>query len=537
MQEHLTILEKDYCPPLDATIVYAIYHDYAGQENALELTRQLLEPLKANAVLEQQTDFDPSGSGGQAAFEPASSPSGRGDLSARSDDSPSACTSLSTAMSSLGVGENASPATSPTGSNDFTEYFQNLSGDAKQLQLMETFPTLKPFTIAHVLKKCKGDYSKATDELLNHALFEELDGVEGEEKIERKGIDSFAVDDAAPRGRKGKGKKKGTKYMNLDEYSRSSSEPAVVAGNKWQSAKENVGFISLRANISAQSVTSIYHKNGGSVSATILALIEPYIQTNEDAQADDPVVLQNSIDLTAEFPAIDLPHALALIRMTHPSSAAAHELAKALTATETVARPSGGIQIIPKYVPVDLSSPDSALLPRASSAAPASTPLGTTASAFSAARSAAFDQASNAFRRGKSDKLMKAVAGYYGEQGRELSRALKVASAQEADALVAAQSTPTRLDLHGVSVKDATRITRERVNAWWAGLGEARIKSYSGGRGGIGDGFTIITGKGRHNEDGKSKIGPAVGRMLMQEGWKYEAGSGELIVTGVARRS
>jgi len=97
--------------------------------------------------------------------------------------------------------------------------------------------------------------------------------------------------------------------------------------------------------------------------------------------------------------------------------------------------------------------------------------------------------------------------------------------------LVADQSTRTELDLHGVNVKDALRISRERVTTWWHELGEGRI----GGRG-VGSGYRIVTGMGNHSEGGKGKLGPAVGKMLIREGWKVEVRGGVLIVTGVATK-
>ena len=130
---------------------------------------------------------------------------------------------------------------------------------------------------------------------------------------------------------------------------------------------------------------------------------------------------------------------------------------------------------------------------------------------------------------------MKAAAGYYSQLGRDYDAALKAASSAEADALVSSQSTPTQLDLHGVSVKDATRIARERVAAWWHGLGEGRIDL--GGCGGVSEGYRIVTGLGRHSEHGIGKLGPAVAKMLVREGWKVEVGSGVLVVSGVAKRT
>lgn len=131
---------------------------------------------------------------------------------------------------------------------------------------------------------------------------------------------------------------------------------------------------------------------------------------------------------------------------------------------------------------------------------------------------------------------MKAAAGYYSQLGRDLSTHLKAASESDADALVSSQSSATVLDLHGVSVQSATRIAAERTSAWWEGLGEARIPG--GGRGGgvIGGGYRIVTGLGRHSEGGRGKLGPAVVRTLVREGWKVEVGEGEVLVLGKARR-
>jgi len=86
------------------------------------------------------------------------------------------------------------------------------------------------------------------------------------------------------------------------------------------------------------------------------------------------------------------------------------------------------------------------------------------------------------------------------------------------------------LDLHGVSVKDAVRIARERVTAWWVALGDAKVAGASKTE------FRIVTGMGRHSEGGRGRLGPAVGKMLVREGWKIEIGEGLLAITGVARK-
>ena len=87
----------------------------------------------------------------------------------------------------------------------------------------------------------------------------------------------------------------------------------------------------------------------------------------------------------------------------------------------------------------------------------------------------------------------------------------------------------------GASVKDAVRISRERVTEWW--VRECEERARSGTRGEIvGGGYRIVTGVGRHSEGGRGKLGPAVGAMLVREGWKIEVGGGVIVVRGVAKR-
>ena len=59
------------------------------------------------------------------------------------------------------------------------------------------------------------------------------------------------------------------------------------------------------------------------------------------------------------------------------------------------------------------------------------------------------------------------------------------------------------------------------------------------GRGRTGDeeggAFRIVTGVGRHSAGGRGRLGPAVGGMLVREGWRVEVGEGVLVVRGRVR--
>lgn len=125
---------------------------------------------------------------------------------------------------------------------------------------------------------------------------------------------------------------------------------------------------------------------------------------------------------------------------------------------------------------------------------------------------------------------MGGAAAYYSQVGQEHMRLAKQQSAAIADSHVAAQSSSTHIDLHGVSVADAVRIARTGTENWWEGLGDA--KYYSGGNNASRIGFRIITGVGKHSKEGALRIGPAVSKMLMREGWKAEILAGEIIVRG-----
>ncbi|MCJ1354171.1 MAG: hypothetical protein MMC33_004158 [Icmadophila ericetorum] len=137
-----------------------------------------------------------------------------------------------------------------------------------------------------------------------------------------------------------------------------------------------------------------------------------------------------------------------------------------------------------------------------------------------------------------------AVRAHYAAIG---SSSLKIAhqiSSRAASELVATQSPRPleEIDLHGVNVSDAIRIARQRVQEWWdRGEAEwAREGKVMGGRaagGEMGMGYRIVTGVGRHSEGGRGKLGPAVGQMLVREGWRVEVLEGVLVVWGRARRN
>lgn len=410
---------------------------------------------------------------------------------------------------------------------------EELDVESKERVLHEMFPSVKKFRVSYTLKKSGENLGRAVEELLNRVFLEEEQGEDG---ILLKGIDGFVVDSVGSRGRQGKGKK----GKQLRNGRRTSSTPAqftndsTEAGlNTWEVARRDIEFICQRTGLPMQTVSSQYHVHGASMPGTIGALLDMTTSEVLAPTLDDITIQVHASELGEEFPTISVPRLTALIRLTYPSTASAHELAKLLTTKPIRSKQSGGVEIITKYSPIDLNDAGVRSPAKRSTADNLRIDL-STATALAAtnalARHTAFNQASAAYRKSKSDPLMGAAAGYYSSVGRDHDANAKKYSAAAADALVDSQSSRLDLDLHGVGVKDAVRIARERATAWWVAL--------KGTEPGLGSkqGFRIVTGMGRHSEGGRGKLGPAVGKMLVREGWKVEIGEGVLVVRGVARR-
>ncbi|KAI9818910.1 MAG: hypothetical protein M1827_007731 [Pycnora praestabilis] len=549
MAESVIQLEKEYCPPIDSALFSAILSDYENlHEQAIQEIRSILDALKASALEEEATDFDPSGSRGINASETQETESGisdraescpehGGDAGSKSETD---LTSLSRSLSSFNfkAGQTSDSEGEQDVSNGDILKLEELDSQSKEALLKEMFPNVKEFSISYTLKKCDEIFSRTVEELLNQVFLEDenRDG----KKIGAKGIEAFAEANGATRGRKVKGKRK--KRYNMLGERRASSLPAPVAdqdmnggvgSGKWEKAQRDVEFICSRTSLPLQVVSSTYHNDGASLPATIHTLLESQSKDIPQITSDDPIVQAHAFELGEDFPTIPASQLTTLVRLSHPSTAAAHELAKELITRPQRKGPSG-IEIITRYSPIELSeiskrsNPHSSSSPNTNLSLPSATAL---ASSYNLARQTAFTQASAAYRRGKSDHLMGAAAGYYSSIGRDFDAKAKNYSAAAADALVSSQSNRMELDLHGVSVKDAVRIARERVTMWWVALGDSRI---GGGSSSI-RAFRIVTGLGRHSEGGRGRIGPAVGKMLVREGWKVQVGEGVVTVTGIAK--
>lgn len=479
------------------------------------------------AALEQErTDFDPSGTGGVGSTigaESSKSPS-----SPEEDSESYGVPSVTTGLSELRWDDNTTVGVD----------LEEMSFQQKQEYLKNMFTTLKPFDILFILKKCKGVLCRAIDELLNmSSLEEEAQQSHDGQPLIPKGIDGFLSHENGGRGRKGKSKRQ----SRTSETSRASSAASDLSEdpngprNIWTTSKEDVDFIFSRTSLPQKLIKSAYHANAASLPATIRAIAAESSASFSTLNELDPLIQINIFELKQDFQSVPDSQLFGLLHITRNTPSAARELAEAMLSSPEPVQ-SGKVAGMVQYVSFNPAHEIDSDSPRSPSPWTKIDPAYTRAVAVShdAAASVAYAKASAAHKRGKSDHLMNGVAAYYAGIARERSKAAKASFEAAADALVASQSTSRVLDLHGVGVADAVRIAQEKVNIWWDSLGDAKYAS--GGGGPVRDGYRIVTGIGRHSKDGAPRIGPAVSRMLVREGWKVEVGQGEIIVYGKARR-
>ncbi|KAM3066144.1 hypothetical protein ACMFMG_010515 [Clarireedia jacksonii] len=545
-------MEAEYCPPLDTGTFLAIIADHdLADETQVQNARMILDMIRQDAEIEEASGFDPSGSSGgiytngdSENVEDKGFLVGRNDeanesTSARSQPGWSSVTddaSLSQELSSL---ELDGLEYEEVEGNGYTDSLEAMDDTSKEAFLLGTFPVLKPFDVKFSLKKAKGDINLAINDLLTQAFLEETGS-------RRRGIEAFSEDSSMPtKSRRHKGKKRNGR-LNEDSLSSPTSDSAIspIEPSKWETGRKDVEFICDKTGMPIQQVSSIYHKNGASVRTTILAIIESY-PTIEDDSSENAQMEINTMELSQDFPSLPRPHVRALVQLTHPSTSNAHELAKAIIPQYGSNSNKPTIQIEFRPPPLNLNPSPSSPAKRLSINAihPSHLPppslssshIDTNPTPHLQARNAYFSQASSFYKKSKSTPLMGGAAAYYSQLGRDAGARAEAAAEAAAERLADMQSSRDGLDLHGLGVRDAVRIVRERVGNWWAGVEEERRRV--GGRRGNGRGestFRIVTGVGYHSEGGKGKLGPAVARMLIREGWKVQVGTGVLIVTGWA---
>ena len=503
-----------------------------ADEEAFAALRTTLDALKDAASTEDALDFDPSGSSGVHLEASDSGPpsdfarSWHGETESNSEVTQETdLTELSQGLARLGavqgLGDDAP---------NFAGGDEEFSQEDKTRILKEMFPSAREYDVAFTLKKLQGNLTKAIEELLNQAFLDgEVSG--GETAALRRGIDGFAETAHGSSKKRSKGKKgrKLRRTSSLDEEAllvKTKDGPSPLS--RWDKGMEDVEYIVQRTNSPKSTVSSAYHQSGGSLSSTIAILcdsfkseVHPHLATASAQSLEAHVA-----ELIVDFPTLSHAQSLALIRMAYPSTASAHELARAMLS----AAPRTTTSVTPQYATRPPSPPADALTPFMPQ--DGNSQSSGNAQVSASARDLAYAQAQAAYRKSRSDRLMGGAAAYYSSVAREASASLRKSEAAAADEHVNAQSQPGQVDLHGVFVQDAVRIATRKARAWW----ESQGMEYAGTGKPRSSGLRVVTGQGLHSEGGRGRLGPAVAKALVADGWKVEIGQGVIDIVGRARR-
>ncbi|KAK9454191.1 hypothetical protein V1511DRAFT_502990 [Dipodascopsis uninucleata] len=112
------------------------------------------------------------------------------------------------------------------------------------------------------------------------------------------------------------------------------------------------------------------------------------------------------------------------------------------------------------------------------------------------------------------------VVTYYGNLARDYHRQLTETLEAASDSLVREKSSSYCVDLHGLDVTNAVRVSHAKVDEWWQENRSNRWRTP----------LKLITGKGNHNPDGRSKIRQNIVRSLQTAGWVIEVDPGYVLV-------
>ena len=464
--------------------------------------------------------------------------------------------------------------------------YQDFDFDLKHALLMEMFPDLLDVVIEKTLKECNEDFSKAADQLLSLVFIgqEEVVSTADDTAVTNannvvgpKGIDGFAAElnpkgHPKPQSRRTERKtlfRRGIKPETCGLVPRATDSPGSLhvstndfiprgpyrrdegppRENKWHAATKNIDFITARLPMKRSVISSIYHNGNPSIAATVRAVLEKESERLMKENAwegstgipmavnEEDVMLQaRAMELTEKFPSLAPRLAYTLLRITLPLMAGVEDLAREMAKAhaEAVARSSRLDIIVLPPPKIEISPPSPSRTKRSPPSAGAVV-LSTNAKKLAIQhRRIAHDlglQASAASRKGPPGPQRGGEVIHYTDRARQHAEQAKRYENMRVNAMVEDQSTPDKLDLHGVSVRDAICITRQKVKSWWANQGEAifdhRIRPQPA--------YLIVTGVGRHSKDGQAKLGPAVGKMLVREGWKVQFSGGSLTVTGIVK--
>ncbi|KAK9467235.1 hypothetical protein V1512DRAFT_238057 [Lipomyces arxii] len=132
-------------------------------------------------------------------------------------------------------------------------------------------------------------------------------------------------------------------------------------------------------------------------------------------------------------------------------------------------------------------------------------------------------QSAELYRRRHNNVAYAAAAAHYSQRARDISGEIRQHRLNRARAVVAqSRQGPYSVDFHSVTVHDADIIAHEELDRWWAKTAGQSPRPV----------FKMVTGRGLHSADGRSRLLPFLLQTLAGAGWMVRAGTGFLEVYG-----
>ncbi|KAF7547892.1 hypothetical protein G7Z17_g7414 [Cylindrodendrum hubeiense] len=513
-------LVESFCTLLDEALIVAIASDHdLKQQSEYDAAQSILEGLAQDVTSEEATGFNPSGISGS----PEETTDGLSTTETSSSPRASRTRDTDTSNSDL-----ASTSGSSYSIPKLTT-FNDDSEESKILQLQSMFTGLKEYDIKHSLKKAGGDFQTTLDDLLNIQYLKST----GQHQ---KGVDGFfQPDEEVGKKKKRKNRNKGKKPLESDIFMarEGATSPDHVKEMKRQ---DDIAYLADRLNLPFDEVSAIYHRKRFSSGATAVDIIDQHISLGIEAQ--DDASKKDAQALAQKYRNVPEDYMSTVVQVTGSIPQWSDDIAALLS--KHFAKNPWSQKLDFNYTLTPLPQEEiegfevgkAAVSRIARPAAPkGADPLAYAQAAekvthYNRVKREAAASASQLNRRGASSPLYRQAAGYYADVAREHGRYAQQASSTAADLLVEQQSSSSSIDLHGVYVQDGVRIARQKVQAWWSGLGEFRAEKARQQH------FTVITGLGRHSAGGVSQLRQAVAAALLQDGWKMQVETGRFVVKG-----
>ncbi|KJZ74581.1 hypothetical protein HIM_05931 [Hirsutella minnesotensis 3608] len=513
---------------LDEALIVAIASDYSLVESAgFDAARSTLQGLAQNVPSEEASGFNASG----IPICDGASDAPKGDCTTSASGSHPSSRTHATESSS------ADTCTSSTAEEQLAgiprlSSFDGDTHESKVLVLQSMFAELSEYDIKHSLKKANEDFQVALDNLLNVQYLRST----GQDA---KGIEAFLQPDNAPQqhGKRWKKKKRNANRSSPPDVGVSPEEALDDVTCQYE-----IEYIAERFGIRSDEVSGVYSKNQHSAGATVVELLDLYL--SHGIETKDETGKEHADGLAKKYRHVPSKYMPTIVHVAGSIPQFAEDLASLLS--KHFARQSKGHKLDLSYrltpLPKDeiegmeqlaiggsarrLVSSRSVALPALTTGNADLAQALQQANQLHQAKRDTLSTAAQLQRRGGSSPLYRQAATFYTDRGRDLGRRAQLATSNAADLLVHQQSTPHSIDLHGVFVQDGVRIALQKTQEWWNGLGEFRARKAKE------QGFTVITGLGRHSAGGVSHLRQAVAAALLQDGWRLQVDTGKFLITG-----